>query len=140
MLGTVVHDAQGPTPDSKFDHTSIIATMNKLYKFKNPLNKRDAWAGAPARLRCSLLPHFERCEQQARLRRCWSSGRSRARTARPSCLTRQSCANFQWTVRSAAFCSATPQRPLRDVCAGSRPVSELQRSWMQLASVFLGQK
>jgi phospholipase C len=42
---TVVHDPSGPTPDSKFDHTSTLATVKKLFNLPNFLNKRDAWAG-----------------------------------------------------------------------------------------------
>jgi len=42
----VVHEPTGPTPDSQYDHTSIAATLKKMWKLNSPfLTKRDAWAG-----------------------------------------------------------------------------------------------
>jgi len=44
--GTVIHEPSGPTPDSQFEHSSIPATIKKLFNLKsNFLTKRDAWAG-----------------------------------------------------------------------------------------------
>lgn len=44
--GTVIHEPVGPTPDSQFEHSSIPATVKKLFNLKsNFLTKRDAWAG-----------------------------------------------------------------------------------------------
>ncbi|KAL5580760.1 hypothetical protein UlMin_013202 [Ulmus minor] len=44
--GTVIHEPDGPTPHSQFEHSSIPATVKKLFNLKsNFLTKRDAWAG-----------------------------------------------------------------------------------------------
>ncbi|XP_073153089.1 non-specific phospholipase C1 [Henckelia pumila] len=44
--GTVIHEPSGPTPDSQYEHSSIPATVKKLFNLKsNFLTKRDAWAG-----------------------------------------------------------------------------------------------
>ncbi|KAK9159051.1 hypothetical protein Scep_005625 [Stephania cephalantha] len=44
--GTVIHEADGPTPYSQFEHSSIPATVKKLFNLdSNFLTKRDAWAG-----------------------------------------------------------------------------------------------
>ncbi|XP_028784727.1 non-specific phospholipase C1 [Neltuma alba] len=44
--GTVIHEPEGPTPYSQFEHSSIPATVKKLFNLKsNFLTKRDAWAG-----------------------------------------------------------------------------------------------
>ncbi|GKV26196.1 hypothetical protein SLEP1_g35539 [Rubroshorea leprosula] len=44
--GTVIHEPVGPTPDSQFEHSSIPATVKKLFNLNsNFLTKRDAWAG-----------------------------------------------------------------------------------------------
>ncbi|KAI5675013.1 hypothetical protein M9H77_05963 [Catharanthus roseus] len=44
--GTVIHEPNGPTPYSQFEHSSIPATVKKLFNLKsNFLTKRDAWAG-----------------------------------------------------------------------------------------------
>ncbi|XP_027111047.2 non-specific phospholipase C1 [Coffea arabica] len=44
--GTVIHEPNGPTPQSQFEHSSIPATVKKLFNLKsNFLTKRDAWAG-----------------------------------------------------------------------------------------------
>ncbi|XP_028805293.1 non-specific phospholipase C2 [Neltuma alba] len=43
--GTVVHGAKGsPTATSQYEHSSIIATVKKLYNLPNFLTKRDQWA------------------------------------------------------------------------------------------------
>ncbi|KAF6153582.1 hypothetical protein GIB67_027449 [Kingdonia uniflora] len=44
--GLVIHEPNGPTPHSQFEHSSIPATVKKLFNLKsNFLTKRDAWAG-----------------------------------------------------------------------------------------------
>eukprot|EP00249_Psilotum_nudum_P036345 c6857_g1_i1 orf=255-1811(-) len=44
--GTVVHRPIGPTPSSEFEHSSIPATLKKLFNLPSGfLTKRDAWAG-----------------------------------------------------------------------------------------------
>ncbi|KAG9453976.1 hypothetical protein H6P81_006880 [Aristolochia fimbriata] len=43
---TVIHGPNGPTPHSHFEHSSIPATVKKLFNLNsNFLTKRDAWAG-----------------------------------------------------------------------------------------------
>lgn len=45
--GTVIRKPDGPTPTSEFEHSSIPATVKKLFNLKsNFLTKRDAWAGS----------------------------------------------------------------------------------------------
>ncbi|KAK1299264.1 hypothetical protein QJS10_CPB14g01740 [Acorus calamus] len=45
-LGAVIHEPDGPTPNSHFEHSSIPATVKKLFNLNsNFLTKRDAWAG-----------------------------------------------------------------------------------------------
>ncbi|XP_051122383.1 non-specific phospholipase C3-like isoform X2 [Andrographis paniculata] len=43
--GTVLHGPSGPYPTSEFEHSSIPATVKKLFNLKSFLTKRDAWAG-----------------------------------------------------------------------------------------------
>ncbi|KAJ8633846.1 hypothetical protein MRB53_027182 [Persea americana] len=43
--GTVVHGPNGPYPTSEFEHSSIPATVKKIFNLKDFLTKRDAWAG-----------------------------------------------------------------------------------------------
>ncbi|GJS96800.1 non-specific phospholipase C1 [Tanacetum coccineum] len=44
--GTVIHEPNGPTPDSQYEHSSIPATVKKLFNLDSDfLTKRDAWAG-----------------------------------------------------------------------------------------------
>lgn len=43
--GTVIGRAEGPTPTSEYDLTSIPATIKKLFDLPSFLTKRDAWAG-----------------------------------------------------------------------------------------------
>ncbi|KAI3893420.1 hypothetical protein MKW92_045376 [Papaver armeniacum] len=43
--GTVVHGPSGPDPTSEFEHSSIPATVKKIFNLKEFLTKRDAWAG-----------------------------------------------------------------------------------------------
>jgi phospholipase C len=46
--GTVVHgppEEQKPAPNSEYDHSSVHATLKKMFGLKNFLTKRDAWSG-----------------------------------------------------------------------------------------------
>ncbi|KAJ7566005.1 hypothetical protein O6H91_02G084400 [Diphasiastrum complanatum] len=44
--GTVVHEPNGPSPYSQYEHSSIPATVKKIFNLKADfLTKRDAWAG-----------------------------------------------------------------------------------------------
>ncbi|KAM1578225.1 non-specific phospholipase C3-like [Malus sylvestris] len=43
--GTVLHAPSGPYPSSQFEHSSISATVKKIFNLKEFLTKRDAWAG-----------------------------------------------------------------------------------------------
>ncbi|XP_062101713.1 non-specific phospholipase C4-like [Humulus lupulus] len=43
--GTVVHDPTGPLPTSQYEHSSIPATVKKIFGLPNFLTKRDEWAG-----------------------------------------------------------------------------------------------
>ncbi|KAE9613481.1 putative phospholipase C [Lupinus albus] len=43
--GTIVHGPNGPTPTSEYEHSSIPATVKKIFNLPNFLNKRDEWAG-----------------------------------------------------------------------------------------------
>ncbi|KAJ3105131.1 hypothetical protein HDU97_008413 [Phlyctochytrium planicorne] len=36
----------GPTPSSEFEHSSVSATLKKIFNLPNFLTKRDAWAGS----------------------------------------------------------------------------------------------
>nr|DAD17811.1 TPA_asm: hypothetical protein HUJ06_019274 [Nelumbo nucifera] len=42
---TVLHRPAGPYPTSEFEHSSIPATVKKIFNLKEFLTKRDAWAG-----------------------------------------------------------------------------------------------
>ena len=43
----VVHGATGPTSTSQYEHSSISATVSKLFHLtKAPLTARDKWAGS----------------------------------------------------------------------------------------------
>jgi phospholipase C len=43
----VIHEPAGPRPSSQFEHSSIPATVKKLFNLKsNFLTRRDAWAGS----------------------------------------------------------------------------------------------
>uniref|UniRef100_A0A803LXB9 Uncharacterized protein n=2 Tax=Chenopodium quinoa TaxID=63459 RepID=A0A803LXB9_CHEQI len=45
--GTVIRKPDGPTPTSEFEHSSISATVKRLFNLKSDfLTKRDAWAGS----------------------------------------------------------------------------------------------
>lgn len=42
----VVHEPEGPTPDSQYEHSSLPATVKKIFNLKDDfLTARDAWAG-----------------------------------------------------------------------------------------------
>ncbi|KAI4353650.1 hypothetical protein L6164_002582 [Bauhinia variegata] len=43
--GTVLHEPSGPYPTSQFEHSSIPATLKKIFNLPEFLTKRDAWAG-----------------------------------------------------------------------------------------------
>ncbi|XP_010258490.1 PREDICTED: non-specific phospholipase C4-like [Nelumbo nucifera] len=43
--GTVLHRPLGPYLSSEFEHSSIPATVKKIFNLKEFLTKRDAWAG-----------------------------------------------------------------------------------------------
>ncbi|KAJ4778496.1 Non-specific phospholipase C4 [Rhynchospora pubera] len=43
--GTVLHKPLGPDPTSQFEHSSIPATVKKIFNLNSFLTKRDAWAG-----------------------------------------------------------------------------------------------
>jgi phospholipase C len=43
--GTVVHEPTGPTPTSHYEHSSLHATLKKLFGLKDFLTERDKWAG-----------------------------------------------------------------------------------------------
>lgn len=43
--GTVLHGPSGPYPTSEFEHSSIPATVKKIFNLKEFLTKRDEWAG-----------------------------------------------------------------------------------------------
>lgn len=41
----VVHRPIGPRPDSQYEHSSIAATVKKIFGLDQFLTKRDEWAG-----------------------------------------------------------------------------------------------
>jgi phospholipase C len=43
--GSVEHYAKGPTPTSHYEHSSLPATLKKMFGLKSYLTKRDEWAG-----------------------------------------------------------------------------------------------
>ncbi|KAL9245200.1 hypothetical protein vseg_018878 [Gypsophila vaccaria] len=43
--GTVIHSPSGPEATSQYEHSSIPATIKKLFNLRNFLTQRDAWAG-----------------------------------------------------------------------------------------------
>jgi len=43
--GVVINKPKGPTNTSQFEHSSIPATLKKIFGFKSFLTKRDEWAG-----------------------------------------------------------------------------------------------
>jgi phospholipase C len=45
--GSVMHEPNGPTYGSQFEHSSIPATLRKLFKLESPpLTAREEWAGS----------------------------------------------------------------------------------------------
>ena len=46
MLCSVISAPEGPTPNSEFEHSSVPATIKKMFNLSsNFLTHRDAWAG-----------------------------------------------------------------------------------------------
>ncbi|ORZ14762.1 phosphoesterase [Absidia repens] len=43
--GAVIHEPNGPYKDSQYEHSSVPATLKKIFNLPNFLTKRDAWAG-----------------------------------------------------------------------------------------------
>ncbi|XP_027337030.1 non-specific phospholipase C3-like [Abrus precatorius] len=43
--GKVLHEPSGPFPTSQYEHSSIPATVKKIFNLPQFLTKRDAWAG-----------------------------------------------------------------------------------------------
>ena len=41
----MLHGPSGPYETSQFEHSSIAATVKKIFNLKEFLTKRDAWAG-----------------------------------------------------------------------------------------------
>lgn len=41
----VIHGPSGPFPTSEFEHSSIPATVKKIFNLPEFLTKRDEWAG-----------------------------------------------------------------------------------------------
>lgn len=41
----MLHGPTGPSPTSEYEHSSIPATVKKIFNLKDFLTKRDAWAG-----------------------------------------------------------------------------------------------
>jgi len=41
----VLHGPSGPSPTSQYEHSSIPATVKKIFNLPEFLTKRDAWAG-----------------------------------------------------------------------------------------------
>lgn len=41
----MLHEPSGPYSTSQFEHSSIPATVKKIFNLKEFLTKRDAWAG-----------------------------------------------------------------------------------------------
>jgi len=41
----VLHEPSGPFPTSQYEHSSIPATVKKIFNLPEFLTKRDAWAG-----------------------------------------------------------------------------------------------
>jgi phospholipase C len=71
--GTVVHRPSGPEPTSQYEHSSIPATVKKIFDLPEFLTKRDAWAGtfesvltrATPRTDCpGTSSHMQPCQQQ----------------------------------------------------------------------------
>ncbi|ESW06268.1 hypothetical protein PHAVU_010G033400 [Phaseolus vulgaris] len=45
QAGKVLHEPSGPFPTSQYEHSSIPATVKKIFNLPQFLTKRDAWAG-----------------------------------------------------------------------------------------------
>ena len=46
IINAVLHRPSGPEATSEFEHSSIPATLKRIFNLKEFLTKRDAWAGA----------------------------------------------------------------------------------------------
>lgn len=58
--GKVEHRAQGPMPSSEYEHSSIAATIRKLFNLPQPpLTAREAWAGNFAHLISRTTPRTD---------------------------------------------------------------------------------
>lgn len=64
--GTVVHGPGGvPTPTSEYEHSSIPATVRKIFNLTSPpLTKREAWAGTFDKLFTTLTEPRTDCPEQ----------------------------------------------------------------------------
>jgi hypothetical protein len=43
--GKVIHDPDGPTPTSKYEHSSLLSALKTIFDLPNYLTRRDEWAG-----------------------------------------------------------------------------------------------
>jgi len=43
--GKVIHDPEGPTPTSKYEHTSLLSAIKTIFDLPAFLSRRDKWAG-----------------------------------------------------------------------------------------------
>jgi phospholipase C len=43
--GKVIHDPVGPTPTSKYEHSSMLSALKTIFDLPSYLTRRDAWAG-----------------------------------------------------------------------------------------------
>ena len=43
--GKVIHDPSGPTPTSKYEHSSLLSALKTIFDLPAYLTRRDAWAG-----------------------------------------------------------------------------------------------
>ena len=43
--GRVIHDPAGPTPTSKYEHSSLLSALKTIFDLPDYLTRRDAWAG-----------------------------------------------------------------------------------------------
>ncbi|KAL8545072.1 hypothetical protein ACS0TY_005319 [Phlomoides rotata] len=64
--GTVVHGPNGsPTPTSEYEHSSIPATVRKIFSLSSPaLTKREAWAGTFEQILTQLTQPRTDCPEQ----------------------------------------------------------------------------
>ncbi|XP_073144967.1 non-specific phospholipase C6-like isoform X2 [Henckelia pumila] len=68
--GTVVSRPKGPTPSSEYEHSSIPATIKKIFNLSSSfLTQRDAWAGTFEQVVAELTSPRTDCPDVARLRK-----------------------------------------------------------------------